>query len=153
MQDAVLGSLAAAFSLCWMLCEERRENLGCKLLWESVSCVRRGQQTEARRKGKNSNPGSPFLAPTHSSPRPRAMHMHPRFSPPQPFPHINPHPYLHMYGRGLFSPQHTSIHTSPVVFTLFSHHYYTPFTPILLHICHVLVRLLLVLGIMLSTSS
>lgn len=152
MPDAALGSLAAALSsLCWMLCEERRE-LGCKLLWESVSCVRRGQHTEAGRKGKNSNPRSPFSAPTHSSPPPQPMHMPPRFSPPQPFPHINPHPYLHTYGKGLFSPQHTSLHTSPV-FTLFSHHYHTPFTLILLHICHALARQLLVLGIMFSTSS
>lgn len=104
-------------------CSVRSEPLGCKLLQESVSCVRRGQQTEARRKGKNSKPGSSFLTPAHSSLPPQAMSLYPGLSPPQPFPHINPHPYLHMYGRGLLSPQHTSLLTSPVVFTVVPHHY------------------------------
>lgn len=123
MQDAALGLLSATLScLCWMLCEERRERLGCKLLQELVSCVRRGQQKKARGKGKNSKPGSSFSTPAHFSHPPQAMSMYPRLGPPRPFPHINPCPYLHVYGRGLLSPHHTSLLTSPVVFTLFPHH-------------------------------
>lgn len=88
------------------------------------------------RKARNSNPGSPSSAPTPSSPRPGGLHMHCRFS---------PHSRLHtkilihnldMNARGLFLHQHTSLHTSPIAFTLFSHHYYTHFTLIFLCVSH-----------------
>lgn len=135
MQEAALGSLAAALPSLWCaLCEERREKSGCKLLWESVSCVRRGQQKGERQR-------TAVLAPT--SPHPATPLLPPRLcicilglAP-----HSRLHTKilirnLHMYGRGLFIPQHTSLHISPAVFTLFSHHYHTHFTLILSHISH-----------------
>lgn len=89
-----------------------------------------------RKKAKNSNPGSPSSAPSRSSPPHEAVLIHSRFS---------THSRLHtkilirnwdMNGRGLILPQHSSLHTSPVLFTLFSYHYDTHFTLILLHISH-----------------
>lgn len=87
------------------------------------------------RKARNKNPGSPSSASTFSPP-PGGLHMHCRFSPRSRLHRKILIHNLDMNGRGLFFPQHTSLHTSPTAFTLFSHHYYTHFTLILLHISH-----------------